>query len=529
MSKLYIADKPTLDKVLEKVDLVLGNLMALNDDETLKTKVAANYFNTRKTGKVFGVFFNKYSISSVSTGIRKFDAVGMIARPSTDSVAERNDFDEYAIFNGLTVNGHVDTNGDFVVEYFEGEEGFSKTTKDTYVLFGTSYVNISIDSTGETISLSDVERDGYFPMPGAVRPDGSIRPFIPIAKYYASSGTDGKVASLSGKEAYHNNASHNWCLTEFHKKGTQYCATTMQDRFLLETLFQVVFATRDTQSIMRGCTNYNYQPNVAKVESGATNRVLVTKGQGVNFIVGSKASVGTGTNKDRNVADSYKYANRRHVVKVEASITVDGTQYDAIYLDGDPFTLVGTSDFISTMPWDTGACDNVLGSCGSHVDNTTGRTPFIFFGVEMAIGLWEVMGNAIYKQESTDIKKGAVYICYDCANLATAPDTHYVKVGYNIAGGENAWKYISELGFDKQNPCARMATGLAATTTTGYADGQYTNNVANNYEVLVGGGLSNGDSAGFFCRSLGNALTGSAWNISARLSATGKCGVKAAA
>lgn len=532
MSRVYIADKTTLDKVLQKTDAILANLMAMNDDETLKTKVAANYFNTRRTGKVFGTFFNDFTGSQKPEGTRKFDSVNMIARPSTDTVADRNDFDEYAIFNGLTVNGHVDATGEFVVEAFEGEDTFSKTDKDVYILLGTSWVNIDIDSLGETISVTDKPRDGYFPMPGAVKPNGDIRPFIPMAKYLACNH-GGSVASVSGQIPHHNNASHNWCQTEFHKKGTQYCATTFQDRFLIETLFQVIFATRNSQSVMKGCTSYNYQPKIAKVEGKASNRVLVAEGQGKNFVVDSRASVGTGTNTDRNASTANQIADRRLVTKIEQGISVDGGKYDAIYLDGAAFEVTATTDFISTMPWDTGACDNVLGSCGSRGDNTSGKYPFVFCGIEMANGQYEVLGNVIYKQSGeAGSWKGQYYVCYDATKLTTVSgNENYKLLDYEIdlsALTAAGWKYTSEMGFDKANPGARMPKKVAATTSTGYCDGCYLAVSAGDREVLLGGNLAYGLLAGVWCRTLHVSLAYTCWTISARLSATGMCGVKAA-
>lgn len=530
MSKLYIADKTTLDKVSSKVDIILANLAVLNNDETLKTKVAQNYFSMKKTGKTFGVFFNDFGISTVSTGTRKYDAEGMVARPSTDSTVARNDFDEYAIFNGLTVNGYVDADGEFVVTYFEGEDGFSKSDNDTYILFGTSYVKIDIDAYGETISVSDTQRDGYFPMGGAVKTDNTIRSFIPIAKYLASKDSDGNITSTSGKIALYNNASYNWNVTNFHTKGTQYCSSTMQDKFLIETLFQVVFATRHSQSIMCGCTGYNSQIFAAVGETDV-NRVLLTKGQGANFIVGSRVSVGelssTSTSRDRGTTLVHNLANRVLVTKIE-TVTVDSTEYDAVYVDSDAFTTT-TTTLITSMPWHTGACDDVLGTCGSPVNNTNGKYPYIFFGVELFNGQYEVMGNAFFNNTAGDDGNmvGSVYVCYDCANLVTSPTVstaNYVKANYDIPSGANAWKYVSVLGFDADNPCVRMATALNATSSTGYADGNYMNNSAGNYEVLVGGALDCGSNAGLFHRGLYGGLGNAYWFFCARLSACGRCG-----
>lgn len=526
--KIYIADKLTLDKVRGNTDFIISQLMTLNNDEILKTKVAANYFNTTKTGKVFGVSFNAYNISTSPLGTRKYDAEFMIARPSTDKMTDRNDFDNYSIFNGLTVNGRVDANGEFVVTYFEGEDGFSKTENDTYVLFGTSYVNISIDANGETISVTDKPKEGFFPMGGAVRPDKSIRPFIAMSKYLASEGKDSAPASVSGKCPYHNNASESWCASKFHTKGTQYCAVTMQDRFMIETLFQVVFATRNSQSIMCGCTSYNYQYRVAKAESNV-NRVIVTTAQAANFVIGSSVSVGncTDTSKtDRNYGHMNDIADRVLITDIK-TVSIDGSQYGAIYISGNPITTTANT-YISTMPWYTGACDGVLGTCGSPGSNTNGKYPFIFFGIEMMNGQYEVVGNAIYRQTNNGTLAGELMVCYDAAKVATSITSDYVKVNYPIGLSNSSWKYVSKLGFDRENPCVRLGEELDASTTTGYCDGQYTNTSVGSFEVLRGGSLGGGSIDGLFCSALADSLGDSLWSISARLSATGRCGVIAA-
>lgn len=524
--KLYIADKPTLDRVLEKVDFILANLAVLNNGETAKTKVAENYFNTRRTGKVFGVKFTGTSPAGVRTG----DAVHMIAKPSTDTVAERNDFDDYAIFNGLTVNGHVDENGEFVVEQFEGESGFSRTTKDVWVLLGTSWIRRTIVGDTETIEVTDKPRAGFFPLPGAVKSDGSLRPFVAMAKYMASD-VGGTWRSVSGAMPNKAKFSHNACITEFRKKGTQYCAWTFQDQFLVETYFQVIFATRNSQSIMQGCTNYDKTVDIAKVEAGATNRVLVTKGQGDSFVVGSCASVGVpkDTSKDRANTESHSIADRRRITAITKDVTVDGTQYDAITLDGVAFTVTSEESkkpFIVTMPWYTGACDGVMGSCGSVGSNSDGRHPFVFCGIEMSVGQYEVMGNAVYKQGADS---GEWYVCYDAKSLtATTPtsDSHYKKLSYTFNTGSGAgWKYVTKLGFDSAHPGAMFATEATGTSSTGFCDGNNVNSTSQGEkEVLVGGSLNVGAPAGVWCRSLSSGLGSVRWYLTARLSATGICG-----
>lgn len=508
-----------------------------------KNEQALFLLNLRRTGKRYGVHFDAYSVSPASTGTRLYDAVGKVATPSTDSVRGINDFEGESVFYGLEVNGHVDTDGEFVVEYIKGiDNEFSREDedKDVYILFLTQWIEMEVTANGENIILSDENHPGSFPEAAAIRPDGTVRPFVPIAKYMAWDDDSGIPHSMSGKTANHNQ-SHNGMITRFRKKGTQYCGTTAQDKAHLDNLFLVAFATRHTQSIMTGCTSYYYQYK-ASVQEADVERIIITKAQAANLVVGSSVSIGNATtlsgdspNIDRSNSGMHAKANRVVITAIE--------DYDesnsAVYVDngGTKFSTASTMingsvespTYISTMPWKTGACDNVLGSCGSPVSNTNSKYPYILFGVEMFLGFWEIISNVILKITSHVM---VPYICYDCTKLATSVTEDYKAVGYSVVNTQATYKYISKLGYDPDNPCVRHAVEVNATSSTGYGDGHYTENLDEasdaTREWLSGGALSYGARAGRFCAALYGALSNAYWNYAARLSASGRCAQSAA-
>lgn len=508
-----------------------------------KNEQALFLLNLRRTGKRYGVHFDAYSVSPASTGTRLYDAVGKVATPSTDSVRGINDFEGESVFYGLEVNGHVDTDGEFVVEYIKGiDNEFSREDedKDVYILFLTQWIEMEVTANGENIILSDENHPGSFPEAAAIRPDGTVRPFVPIAKYMAWDDDSGIPHSMSGKTANHNQ-SHNGMITRFRKKGTQYCGTTAQDKAHLDNLFLVAFATRHTQSIMTGCTSYYYQYK-ASVQEADVERIIITKAQAANLVVGSSVSIGNATtlsgdspNIDRSNSGMHAKANRVVITAIE--------DYDesnsAVYVDngGTKFSTASTMingsvespTYISTMPWKTGACDNVLGSCGSPVSNTNSKYPYILFGVEMFLGFWEIISNVILKITSHVM---VPYICYDCTKLATSVTEDYKAVGYSVVNTQATYKYISKLGYDPDNPCVRHAVEVNATSSTGYGDGHYTENLDEasdaTREWLSGGALHGGASAGRFFAALGGALSDANWNCAARLSASGRCAQSAA-
>ena len=531
---------------------LLGQL--INNDVALKeavTKFAASkneqalfLLNLHKDGKKYGVHFDNYDVTPSSNGTRLFDAVGMTAAPSTNAVRAVNDFDGKGCFAYLEVNGSVDENGDFQVQYIKDiDNEFSRTKYDTWCLYLTQYVYRKFDSNGEDTVISDTRHSAeWLPEGGAIRPDGTIRPFVAIAKYMSGDNADGVASSISGVSP--KNYSFQSSLTKFRAKGTQYCAETSQDSERMTRLMEIAFATRHSQSVMAGC-NWWWTQATATVQENNAERIIISKSAAKEFVVGGTVSIGNANsltsegkaNNDRGLSGLHAKANKVKITKIE--------DYDsnnaAVYVDngGQKFSTAPTSvsgvtceTIISTMPWNTGGCDEVLGSCGSPVSNTSGKEPYILFGVEMSSGFWEPKGNTVMKIENHVMRP---YICYDCTKMTTAGATtdDWIALGYAIPDNKGSWKYISKLGYSADDPEVRYPVEVAATSSTGYADGLYTENLEttgdSQREVLGSGDLGGGTIDGRRIAYLINGLSGSYWTFAARLSACGRCGRKAAA
>ena len=531
---------------------LLGQL--INNDVALKeavTKFAASkneqalfLLNLHKDGKKYGVHFDNYDVTPSSNGTRLFDAVGMTAAPSTNAVRAVNDFDGKGCFAYLEVNGLVDENGDFQVQYIKDiDNEFSRTKYDTWCLYLTQYVYRKFDSNGEDTVISDTRHsEEWLPEGGAIRPDGTIRPFVAIAKYMSGDNADGVASSISGVSP--KNYSFQSSLTKFRAKGTQYCAETSQDSERMTRLMEIAFATRHSQSVMAGC-NWWWTQATATVQENNAERIIISKSAAKEFVVGGTVSIGNANsltsegkaNNDRGLSGLHAKANKVKITKIE--------DYDsnnaAVYVDngGQKFSTAPTSvsgvtceTIISTMPWNTGGCDEVLGSCGSPVSNTSGKEPYILFGVEMSSGFWEPKGNTVMKIENHVMRP---YICYDCTKMTTAGATtdDWIALGYAIPDNKGSWKYISKLGYSADDPEVRYPVEVAATSSAGYADGLYTENLEttgdSQREVLGSGGLVYGTVDGRRIANLPNGLSHSTWAYAARLSACGRCGRKAAA
>ena len=531
---------------------LLGQL--INNDVALKeavTKFAASkneqalfLLNLHKDGKKYGVHFDNYDVTPSSNGTRLFDAVGMTAAPSTNAVRAVNDFDGKGCFAYLEVNGSVDENGDFQVQYIKDiDNEFSRTKYDTWCLYLTQYVYRKFDSNGEDTVISDTRHSAeWLPEGGAIRPDGTIRPFVAIAKYMSGDNADGVASSISGVSP--KNYSFQSSLTKFRAKGTQYCAETSQDSERMTRLMEIAFATRNSQSVMAGC-NWWWTQTPATVQENDVERIIISKSAAKELVVGGTVSIGNASSltsdskpeTDRGNTGLNAKANRVRITKIE--------DYDdnssAVYVDngGQKFSTASTTvsgvtcpTMLSTMPWNTGGCDDVLGSCGSPTSNASGKEPYILFGVEMSSGFWEPKGNTVMKIENHVMRP---YICYDCTKITTAGATteDWIALGYVIPDNKGSWKYISKLGYSADDPEVRYPVEVNASSSNGYADGCYTEDLEKagdgQREVLGSGYLANGAIGGRRCAYLSDGLGGNWWNFAARLSACGRCGRRAAA
>ena len=531
---------------------LLGQL--INNDVALKeavTKFAASkneqalfLLNLHKDGKKYGVHFDNYDVTPSSNGTRLFDAVGMTAAPSTNAVRAVNDFDGKGCFAYLEVNGSVDENGDFQVQYIKDiDNEFSRTKYDTWCLYLTQYVYRKFDSNGEDTVISDTRHSAeWLPEGGAIRPDGTIRPFVAIAKYMSGDNADGVASSISGVSP--KNYSFQSSLTKFRAKGTQYCAETSQDSERMTRLMEIAFATRNSQSVMAGC-NWWWTQTPATVQENDVERIIISKSAAKELVVGGTVSIGNASSltsdskpeTDRGNTGLNAKANRVRITKIE--------DYDdnssAVYVDngGQKFSTASTTvsgvtcpTMLSTMPWNTGGCDDVLGSCGSPTSNASGKEPYILFGVEMSSGFWEPKGNTVMKIENHVMRP---YICYDCTKITTAGATteDWIALGYVIPDNKGSWKYISKLGYSVDDPEVRYPVEVNASSSNGYADGCYTEDLEKagdgQREVLGSGDLGNGSIDGRRFASLVGGLGNGWWDYAARLSACGRCGRRAAA
>ena len=496
----------------------------------------SNYFALRRNGKVFTTKIYKWETSTSPVGVKMNANENMVAEPSVGRTEGRDDYTQYGLFHHFTCNFSVDENGFNHVDALEGQIGFTKYGK-VQVGEVTMSAWFGIEDTAEAVlyhySDSQTELTPY-PMKESINPDGTISPFMIHAKYaagdidgvpYSSKG----LAPANGCQATQarNPVSYTGMITYMHKLGGHYCGTTSWDLFYRQLMMIIKYATTHSQSIMAGCTSYSNQ-NQNLVEETGVMRVVLTKAQAAGYVIGSYVSigdVGSNTNKDRYF--SYIH-NKAYSVKVTKIEDVDASNA-AVYVDAPEAFDTTLTTWITTMPWHSGATDEVAGSDGSPNSNTNGKDPYKIQGIETCIGAYEVLGNVVM-----DIVTGAdgnpardVYVCEDASTLSSNIATvraNYKKAIAQVAYTAASWKYITEETTDP-NLGIMIPTKVGGGSTTGFADGLYTDaGTSGQREWLALGLLDHGAYAGLWLLAADNGWSGTYWGIVSGVSPNGTRG-----
>ena len=496
----------------------------------------SNYFALRRNGKVFTTKIYKWETSTSPVGVKMNANENMVAEPSVGRTEGRDDYAQYGLFHHFTCNFSVDENGFNHVDALEGQIGFTKYGK-VQVGEVTMSAWFGIEDTTEAVlyhySDSQTELTPY-PMKESINPDGTISPFMIHAKYaagdidgvpYSSKG----LAPANGCQATQarNPVSYTGMITYMHKLGGHYCGTTSWDLFYRQLMMIIKYATTHSQSIMAGCTSYSNQ-NQNLVEETGVMRVVLTKAQAAGYVIGSYVSigdVGSNTNKDRYY--SYMH-NKAYSVKVTKIEDVDDSNA-AVYVDAPEAFDTTLTTWISTMPWCSGATDEVAGSDGSPNSNTNGKDPYKIQGIETCIGAYEVLGNVVM-----DIVTGAdgnpardVYVCEDASTLSSNIATvraNYKKAIAQVAYTAASWKYITEETTDP-NLGIMIPTKVGGGSTTGFADGLYTDaGTSGQREWRALGGLSAGATAGLWILAAHGGWSDTYWSIVSGVSPNGTRG-----
>lgn len=478
------------------------------------------YFDAHRDGRTYGVRFPLYSFSNSPDGVKVGDNAGLTVVPSTNYRAGRDDYAGLSAFRVFDANVTVADDGTPVVKAIKGLAGnYAKdgSNGDVFVITVPGFYRFEFDTNYCTIWYSDTQYDGYSPMPGALLPDGSLRPCMAYAKYPLSN-YGGKASSVSGQIPA--SMSEQGSVGVPTSKGKGYSGKTSADTFYVQLMHMLKYAAKDVERYLGGDFSGSGQVNVSKAETNVT-RALVKATDAASIDLGSYVSIGTGTDRgDNKTGEAAAYR------KVISKTSVDSAT-TAINVSGAAFTTT-TAMHVTQMPYLTGSTDGVLGNDGiPREDVSKTHQPIRLQGIELFAGLYEVEDDIILKNVKDSDTSGhtEVWKVLDTTKASgTAITADYVHVGDYPAVNDrtdNQWQWQTD--FTEKHGFL-LPTGVGATSTSGLTDALLINPISSPglHELRRGGILWGGSLCGLFSADGGNDLSIAWWNCGGRLSVLGR-------
>ena len=320
--------------------------------------------------------------------------------------------------------------------------------------------------------------------------------YIPI--FNGSLNTEGtKLESKAGVFPLHNKTRAQF-RTLCTAKGVKWCLDDVWTMHLLDTLFIVMFAGTNAQTILgRGRSEmpYDNAANVALQARSNTNYITIAKSWAERFTVGQGIGIGTS-------AGSQSVFAERTVTQITDSAEIESASN--IFFDGDPVNIT-TDHHVWSCVQKTGATIEMQ-SANGRVEGVDGRTAVRFLYIE------DWFGNMWQFRDGDNIKKFQHYYCNKRSSYADKVyDGDYFKVGYEVSqtGG-----YVKKFGYDPEWPEIEICVDATGSSGTYFPDYYW---AAEGGElVFSGGNVGNGVGGGPFSRHCYNGSGNSGWDIGGR-------------
>lgn len=311
--------------------------------------------------------------------------------------------------------------------------------------------------------------DGYVPMAGDVAPDGTHRLLTWHPAFYGGKNSAGGMTSGAGLLPMPWTSAN--AALPLARKLTAYdglwCDCDTQFALMA---WRLRHWTPSNSGQLEGCTNYNYQYTLAVAETSA-KRVLLTKAQGANLLVGSCVCLGergSNTNNDRQQAYNHDVFNVAKILSVE-TVTVNDTEYAAVNLELDSTIDTTTTMLVSTMPWPNGTTEALPGHSDGCIGNlTNGKYPYRIAGMEMQIGSYCEELDPLWQVSLVDDDHWHydVYSCRDSEKLAGSITDNYQKVGEFDLPNANRWSWNFIRALNKMSAEAQLPTKFGGSSGT---------------------------------------------------------------
>ena len=466
----------------DEVDCLFAEWWKYQYDPKIYTKadMLERWFgNVLDDTRVHGVTTPRYAKSTSMIGTLTDDSAGLTCTPSTESTAGNDPFAHLPQFWCLEVSAEKKADGSheiFCVEHIDDTAKVRGGEHLCWVIQKNTYKREWQDSEYKYLKTRCHPAAGYKRWPEGTDRTGKVHEYIAHPKYYAGIGKDGKITCGTGLAPV-NRTSHQTGVSKWRGRGAQYSGASGSLTKFLDIMTRLKYGRKGNSGKIEGCTNYNYQYTVAVSETGV-ERVILTKEQAANLLVGSAVMLGIQSGTDRNTASNYSVFDEKLITKIE-KVTINDTEYSAVYVDngGKKFDTTAGKSYLSTSPYYSGWNDNVLGRDGSRYSPTSGKEPGMIQGVEFMNGSYLIVSDELWQwsQDANENYCFDCYKCYDQSKVGSAINENYEQItGAHLvypAGTGGAWTYITDniIDDDVLWPEATTATGSGVGVGAGFS------------------------------------------------------------
>ena len=450
-----------------------------NPDLYTKSEMLERWFgNVLVDTRVHGVTTPRYAKSTSVIGELTDDSAGLTCTPSTESTAGNDPFAHLPQFWCLEVSAEKNTDGTHTIYYVEHIDDTADVRSGEHLCWvfqKNTYKREWQDKDYKYLKTRCTPAPGYKRWKEGTDRTGKVHEYMAHPKYYAGIDADGGITCGTGLQPV-NRTSHQAGVTRWRGRGAQYSGASGSLVKFLDAMVRLKYGRKGNSGKIEGCTNYNYQYTVAVSETGV-ERVILTKEQAANLLVGSAVMLGIQSGSDRNTASNYSIFDGKLITAIE-TVTIETKEYSAVYVDngGKTFDTTAGSTYLSTSPYYSGWNDNVLGRDGSRYSPTSGKEPGMIQGVEFMNGSYLIVSDELW-QWSTDADGNYnfdCFKCYDQSKVGSAINENYEQItGAHLvypAGTGAAWVYITDniIDDDVLWPEATTATGSGVGVGAGF-------------------------------------------------------------
>lgn len=439
-----------------------GTVLSMNG--TLPGRLDIDYIkpSDEKDGE-YGVRWNRNRTEPVC--VRTGDAVGLHFNYYIGSEWANsgiNDFDSIYPWSEVKLCA-INSAGSITY----GQEAYFSTdgsVGDVFVEIPAFYTKRQVIGDYEYIWITANEKEGYSIDPAFVTESG-IQKHIYVAAFQSSTDGNGSIESKSGAIPLIN-MSLNDIRKMTSRKGKGYSELDLTTLMMLQRLFLVETAVKNSQSLFAGTTALNFfnadAAQSAQESAYHSNEIIIQKQR--RFNVGDAVTVVKQSEWD----DFVNIPGRTQKVITAMEKQEDGNY--RIEFSGEPVDIVAGDTFIYNIPRMNGLVDE-LGYCtGVNTSEYSGTEPFRYRYIENIWGNGAVLLDGCYEE---DYK---VHITY--------PDGSKSVLGYplpvqnNLPGGENtipSETIVKSMGYDPDNPMIMLpgVLGDGASFTDSFGDAFY--------------------------------------------------------